>query len=82
MSETNEDVVVKESRIEGKGVFANRDFKKGEIVVNDHKFFFDSRDNVYERSLDNFVEPNFNAIHIIPKSSMNIVQLEVKLKER
>ncbi len=27
------DVIVKESKIEGKGVFANRNFKKGEIVV-------------------------------------------------
>ena len=27
------EVIVKESGIEGKGVFANRDFKKGEIVL-------------------------------------------------
>jgi len=27
------DVKIKDSNIEGKGVFANRDFKKGEIVV-------------------------------------------------
>src|SRR3989338_4758415 len=26
-------IVVKESKIHGKGVFANRDFKKGEIVI-------------------------------------------------
>jgi SET domain-containing protein len=28
-----EDVFVKKSKIHGKGVFANRDFKKGEIVI-------------------------------------------------
>ncbi|MEK6961381.1 MAG: SET domain-containing protein-lysine N-methyltransferase [Nanoarchaeota archaeon] len=28
----NIDLVIKESKIEGKGVFANRDFKKGEVV--------------------------------------------------
>ncbi|HDL02314.1 MAG TPA: SET domain-containing protein-lysine N-methyltransferase, partial [Candidatus Pacearchaeota archaeon] len=27
------DVVVKDSNIEGKGVFANKDFKKGEVVL-------------------------------------------------
>jgi uncharacterized protein len=27
------DVIVKKSKIEGKGVFANRDFKKGEVVM-------------------------------------------------
>ena len=27
------DVIIKKSKIEGKGVFAARDFKKGEIVV-------------------------------------------------
>ena len=27
------DIVVKESKIHGKGVFANRDFEKGEIVI-------------------------------------------------
>lgn len=29
-----EDLIVKKSKIHGKGVFANRVFKKGEIVVN------------------------------------------------
>jgi len=29
----NSDVIVKGSSIEGKGVFANRDFKKGDIVI-------------------------------------------------
>ncbi len=28
------DVVVKDSKIEGKGVFAARDFKKGEVVID------------------------------------------------
>lgn len=28
-----EDVVFKKSRIQGNGVFANRDFKKGETIV-------------------------------------------------
>ena len=28
-----EDIIVKESKIDGKGVFASRNFKKGEIVV-------------------------------------------------
>jgi SET domain-containing protein len=28
------DVVIKKSKIQGKGVFANKDFKKGEIVLN------------------------------------------------
>ena len=28
-----QDIIIKESKIEGKGVFAARDFKKGEIVV-------------------------------------------------
>jgi len=28
-----EEVIVKESKIHGKGVFANRDFKKGEVVI-------------------------------------------------
>ena len=27
------DVIVKDSKIQGKGVFANRDFKKGEVVI-------------------------------------------------
>ena len=27
------DVIIKKSRIQGKGVFANKDFKKGEIVL-------------------------------------------------
>ena len=27
------DIIVKKSKIEGKGVFANRNFKKGEIVI-------------------------------------------------
>jgi SET domain-containing protein len=27
------DVVIRKSKIEGKGVFANRDFKKGEVVI-------------------------------------------------
>jgi len=27
------DIIVKKSKIEGKGVFANRDFKKGEVVI-------------------------------------------------
>jgi SET domain-containing protein len=30
------DVIVKESKIEGKGVFAAKDFKKGEIVLTWH----------------------------------------------
>lgn len=29
----NKDIIVKESKIHGKGVFANRDFKKGEVVI-------------------------------------------------
>ena len=28
-----DDILVKDSKISGKGVFANRDFKKGEVVV-------------------------------------------------
>lgn len=31
-----EDLVVKESTIEGKGVFANRNFKKGEVITKWH----------------------------------------------
>lgn len=27
------DIIVKKSKIQGKGVFANKDFKKGEIVL-------------------------------------------------
>ena len=30
------DIIIKNSKISGKGVFANRDFKKGEVIVN-HK---------------------------------------------
>ena len=29
-----EEIIVKESKIHGKGVFANRDFKKGEVVID------------------------------------------------
>ena len=60
----------------------NNENKKGELMINDHKFYFDTRDDGYARELDQFVEPNFNAIQLIPKSSMDIVELEVKLKER
>jgi len=28
-----QDVIIKKSKIHGKGVFANRDFKKGEVVI-------------------------------------------------
>jgi len=28
-----QDVIIKKSKIHGKGVFANRDFKKGEVVL-------------------------------------------------
>ncbi|MEA3430999.1 MAG: hypothetical protein U9R08_07030 [Nanoarchaeota archaeon] len=56
--------------------------KEGELIINSHKFFFDTRDNLYSRQLDQFLEPNFNSIQLIPKSSLNIVELEVKLKER
>ncbi len=31
--EDNKDIIVKKSKIQGKGVFANRNFKKGEIVI-------------------------------------------------
>ncbi len=27
------DIIIKDSKIEGKGIFANRDFKKGEVVI-------------------------------------------------
>jgi len=33
------DIVVKKSKISGKGVFANKDFKMGEIVLNWHPKF-------------------------------------------
>ncbi|MBW3022146.1 hypothetical protein KY328_04430, partial [Candidatus Woesearchaeota archaeon] len=62
--------------------FVNGENKKGEIVVNDNKFFFDTKEDSYERNLDLFVEPNFNSVKLIPKSSMDVKQLEVKLKER
>lgn len=60
----------------------DNDNKKGELVINNNKFYFDTKDDSYTRKLDQFVEPNFNSIQIIPKSSMDIVELEVKLKER
>lgn len=79
-----EDYMLKSKyNVEMKLEFAQGDEpNKGEIIINDNKIFFDTNDNEYARNLDLFVEPNFNAIHIIPKSSMNIIQLEVKLKER
>lgn len=30
---TMKDIIIKDSKIQGKGVFANRDFKKGEVVI-------------------------------------------------
>lgn len=29
----SDDIIIKDSKIEGKGIFANRDFKKGETVI-------------------------------------------------
>lgn len=40
----NDDVTVKESRIQGNGVFATRDFKKREIVLNWNPKFIEESD--------------------------------------
>lgn len=38
------DIVIKKSKIAGKGVFANRDFKKGEVVLNWHPKFLNKEE--------------------------------------
>jgi len=60
----------------------DNEIKQGEIVINDNKIYFDTREDDYERQIDTFLRPDYNVVQLIPKSSMNVVQFEVKLKER
>ena len=63
------DVIVKDSRIQGKGVFANKDFKKGEIVVRWDSLlgenYFDNEKVVVKSSsvfINHSCNPNINEI--------------------
>lgn len=40
------DIIIKDSKIHGKGIFANREFKKGEIVIK-----YDTSDTISEEEL-------------------------------
>jgi hypothetical protein len=54
--------------------------KRAELNINGRRDFIDQRDPVYERNLKSFAVEDNNYIQIIPKTELNIVELEVTLE--
>ena len=59
------DVIIKKGKIFGKGVFANKDFKKGEIVIN-YNLKLLTKENFYKLSKleKSFVHKHWGKIYL------------------
>ncbi|MBI5390912.1 hypothetical protein HZB02_05465 [Candidatus Woesearchaeota archaeon] len=53
--------------------------KKADVYLNGHLFQIETRNKEYRRSIDAFVQSGNNALKIIPRSSLDIVKMEVRL---
>jgi len=58
------------------------EYKTLDLVVNGHKRRIDQKQASYERNINEWVEEGNNYVEIIPKTTLNIVNLEIKLKEK
>lgn len=59
--------------------FADKSYKKIEMIINGHKTNVDTYDEVYDRIIDDYLEPGFNSIKIIQKNDVEISSLEIYL---
>ena len=52
--------------------------QEGELVVNGHRSGFFTRDRVFEKRIDAYVQEGGNAIRLVPKTTMDVANLVVK----
>jgi hypothetical protein len=60
----------------------DEDRKRADINVHDHLTRIDQERKTYERNIDNWVEEGNNFIKITPKTTLEIVELNIELEER
>ncbi len=53
------------------------DNKKATVWINDHETGFDTRESSWTKNIDHLVEPNTNSIKILPKSKLEIKEIQV-----
>ncbi|MFH1506634.1 MAG: hypothetical protein ABIE94_06660 [archaeon] len=61
-------------------IFPNKEDKKADINVNGHLVRVDTNKLDWERNIDDYLRPDTNSIEIVPKSTMDITELEVRIK--
>lgn len=63
--------------------FANEEAKKADIIINGYpRIHLDTRQLNYERTIKGFVYHGANSIEISPKTTLNIVELKIIVKEK
>jgi len=55
------------------------DYKKGKIYMNGHLTYLDTYNSTYEKVLSEFAKRGNNAVEIIPGTTLDIRELEVKM---
>lgn len=56
------------------------DYKEGYVVINGRQTGLYTRKRIYTRNIDSFVQEGNNAIKIVPKSTLNIINIIIKLE--
>ena len=57
------------------------DFKEATLIINGHKTELYTKERIYSKIIDAYVQEDNNALKIIPKETLDIVTLRVKLED-
>ncbi len=57
--------------------FVDGQSKKADISINGHKTYLDTSDSQYNKTINDFIEKGNNYVQIIPRTTLNIVDLKV-----
>jgi len=55
------------------------DYKKGKIYINGHLTYIDSYNSTYEKDVSQFAKAGNNGVEIIPATTLDIRELEIKI---